>query len=105
MNPCCVANLSGTVFEKYRNPGEAGNIMNVARRQFLQLAGAAAAVPALSQFASAQPTTQVKMADIVFPEGTWETASPSEAGWSLQKLVEARQFFQALPASSMIGVG
>jgi CubicO group peptidase (beta-lactamase class C family) len=104
MNPCCVANLSGTVFEKYRNPGEAGNIMNVARRQFLQLAGAAAAVPALPQFASAQPTAQLKMIDIVFPKGTWENASPSEAGWSLQKLEEARQFVQALPASSMIVV-
>jgi hypothetical protein len=44
------------------------------------------------------------MADFVVPKGTWENASPSEVGWSLQKLEEARQFFLALPASSMIVV-
>src|ERR1700676_2202071 len=78
--------------------------MNFARRQFLQLAGAAAIAPALPEVASAQPTTQVKMADFVFPKSTWENASPNEVGWSPQKLEEARQFFQALPASSMIVV-
>src|ERR1700692_3070687 len=78
--------------------------MNFARRQFLQLAGAAAAATALPQLASAQPTTQVKMGDFVFPKSRWENASPSEVGWSPQKLEEARQFFQALPASSMIVV-
>lgn len=49
-------------------------------------------------------STQVKMADFVVPKGTWENAGPSEVGWSLQKLEEARQFFLALPASSMIVV-
>jgi hypothetical protein len=44
------------------------------------------------------------MADFVVPKGTWENAGPSEVGWSLQKLEEARQFFLALPASSMIVV-
>src|SRR6202790_4040731 len=78
--------------------------MNFARRQFLQLAGAAAIAPALPQLASAQPTTQVKRADFVFPKSRWENASPSEVGWSPQKLEEARQFFQALPTSSMIVV-
>jgi CubicO group peptidase (beta-lactamase class C family) len=78
--------------------------MNFARRQFLQLAGAAATAPALPQFACAQPSTQVKTADFIFPKRTWENASPSEVGWSPQKLEEARQFFQALPASSMIVV-
>src|ERR1700688_2899678 len=78
--------------------------MNFARRQFLQLAGAAATSTALPQLASAQPTTQVKMADFAFPKSTWENASPNEVGWSPQKLEEARQFFQALPASSMIVV-
>jgi hypothetical protein len=52
----------------------------------------------------AQPTTQLKRADVVFPKSTWEIASPSELGWSPQKLEEARQFFHALPASSMIVV-
>src|ERR1700686_3363401 len=74
--------------------------MNFARRQFLQLAGAAAPAHALPPLASAQPATQVKMADFVFPKSTWENASPNEVGWSPQKLEEARQFFQALPASS-----
>src|SRR6202140_4823554 len=78
--------------------------MNFARRQFLQLAGAAAPAHALPPLASAQPATQVKMADFVFPKSTWENASASEVGWSPQKLEEARQFFQALPASSMIVV-
>jgi CubicO group peptidase (beta-lactamase class C family) len=78
--------------------------MNFARRQFLQLAGAAAAAPALPQLASAQPTTRVKRADFVFPKSTWENASPNEVGWSPQKLEEARRFFRALPASSMIVV-
>jgi hypothetical protein len=54
--------------------------MNFARRQFLQLAGAAATAPALPQLASAQSTTQVKMADFVFPKSTWENATPSEVG-------------------------
>ena len=76
--------------------------MNFGRRQFLQLAGAAAT--ALPQLASAQPTTQVKRADFVFPKSRWENASPSEVGWSPQKLEEARQLFQALPSSSMIVV-
>jgi hypothetical protein len=78
--------------------------MNFARRQFLQLAGAAATAPALPQLASAQSTTQVKMADFVLPKSTWENATPSEVGWSPQKLEEASQFFQTLPASSMIVV-
>jgi CubicO group peptidase (beta-lactamase class C family) len=78
--------------------------MNFARRQFLQLAGAAAIAPALPQLASAQLTTQVKRAGFVFPKSPWENASPNEVGWSPQKLEEARQFFQALPASSMIVV-
>jgi hypothetical protein len=94
-----VASLSGTVFERCRNPGEARSIMNFARRQFLQLAGTAATAPALPQLASAQSATQVKMADFVFPKSTWENATPSEVGWWPQKLEEASQFFQTLPAS------
>ena len=62
--------------------------MNFARRQFLQFAGATAS--AQPRLASAQPVTQVKMADFVVPKGTWEKASPSEVGWSLQKLEEDR---------------
>src|ERR1700694_6217080 len=52
----------------------------------------------------AQPTTQLRRADVMFPKSTWENASPNEVGWSPQKLEEARQFFLALPASSMIVV-
>jgi len=78
--------------------------MKLRRRQFLQIAGAAAVVPVMPQCASAQARSQPNRADFVFPRDAWESASPEEMGWSPQRLEQARQFFQTLPAASMVVV-
>ena len=47
-------------------------------------------------------TSETHAVEVVFPGAIWEKAIPTEAGWSKQKLEQARQCFQSLPAASMV---
>ena len=40
----------------------------------------------------------------VYPGATWQKADPQEFGWSIQKLEDARQYLQAVPAGSVMVV-
>jgi hypothetical protein len=47
-------------------------------------------------------TSRAHAVEVVFPGAIWEKASATEAGWSKQKLEQARQAFRSLPAASMV---
>ena len=52
------------------------------------------------------PTETVKTQSAVsgYPGATWETVDPGRAGWSSEKLKEARRYFDALPDGSALVV-
>jgi CubicO group peptidase (beta-lactamase class C family) len=41
---------------------------------------------------------------VVFPGKSWEKASPDQLGWSVEKLEEARKYFETLPAGNAVVV-
>lgn len=80
--------------------------MQLVRRQFLALALAASASPAVSRVARAQNNDSPASRDqsAVFPGAQWESASPAQLGWSAQGLEEANRLFDTLPESSLVVV-
>jgi len=72
--------------------------MRIARRRFLSIAAAAAALPASSRLARAQGSGGPP----VFPGAQWEAARPADLGWSIDGLAEANRLFDTLAPSSMV---
>jgi len=52
----------------------------------------------------AGPQTTIQDRTDVFPGKTWVKATPDESGWSVEKIEEARKFFDTLPPASLVVV-
>lgn len=50
------------------------------------------------------PQTTIQDRTDVFPGKTWVKATPDESGWSVEKIEDARKFFDTLPPASLVVV-